>query len=547
MQEEKTRKRVGLQLQFGIWFAVLAVLLIGVNLWFYYGSVRDIVFETYVEKGRMATAAAAERVDGDDIVRFLRQGSVDAAFLEKNDALFRTIKRNIGIKYFYIYVPFEDHLVYVYSAYNEGDAAYSRVSLGQVDDYDEADRAHLKKVLGEKQSSSQLGVSQDEKYGYTATVMVPICNARGEVKAVFAADFSMDAVLAEIREDVLQAAAWIALMVVLLIAFFSYGTRKRVILPLKQLTTSVQNFVVQCDGATPERELALAPVRIADNNELRDLAEACSTMARDIQTYVGNLQAVTAAKQAIETELNVAKNIQEMLLPHIFPPFTKDDHFSIFATIEPAKSVGGDYYDFYRIDDDHVCFTIADVSGKGVPAALFMVIAKTIMKNQAASKLCPDQILAGANNQLNEDNEEGMFVTAFIGILELSTGRLAYSNAGHNPPVLLRQNGEIAFLPVDKNIVLAVMDDMEFTLQETVLAEGDVLFLYTDGVTEAMNSRQEQYTEARLLACLGELRGEGNLAALLRGVRASLSVHVDGAEQSDDITMMAVRLDGRGD
>lgn len=543
--KNKQKRRWGLQARMALALLLLSAALIGVSLGFYYNSVQDMVFDAHVEKGEIATTLAAEHVTGEDIQRFVAQGFVDEAFLQERDAYFRSIKKEFRIQYFYLFIPKEDHLVYLYSAVNAGDDVYSKVQFGQVDQY--LDKRLIEKVVKSGKVERSLDINSDEKYGYLASVYAPVMDADGKVAAIFAADFSMNALVAEIRSDVVRAATWIALTVLILLALYSYVIHRRMILPLQQLTASVQNFVVQCDGSATEQKLDLAPVRITADNELRDLAEACSAMAQDIKTYVGNLQEVTAAKQAIETELNVAKNIQEMLLPHIFPPFTKDDHFSIFATIEPAKSVGGDYYDFYRIDDDHVCFTIADVSGKGVPAALFMVIAKTIMKNQAASKLCPDQILAGANNQLNEDNEEGMFVTAFIGILELSTGRLAYSNAGHNPPVLLRQNGEIAFLPVDKNIVLAVMDDMEFTLQETVLAEGDVLFLYTDGVTEAMNSRQEQYTEARLLACLGELRGEGNLAALLRGVRASLSVHVDGAEQSDDITMMAVRLDGRGE
>lgn len=539
-QSGRPVRRFGLQYRMALALVLLSLALICVSLGFYYNSFEDTVFQAYVEKGEIATELAAKQVSGAEIQRFIAQGYIDAAFLQEKDHYFREIKKEFAIQYFYLFIPKEDHLVYLYSAFNEGDDVYSKVAFGQVDQY--LDERVIKKVVRTGETERSLDVNIDEKYGYLASVYAPVKDANGNVIAIFAADFSMNNLIEEIRHDVIQAAVWVIVMVVALLTLYSFVIHRRLILPLKQLTASVQNFIVQRDGT--EKKMHFVPVKVPADNELRDLAEAYHKMAEDISVYVTDLKEVTAAKQSIETELNVAKNIQEMLLPHIFPPFTKDDHFSIYATIEPAKSVGGDYYDFYMIDSDHVCFTIADVSGKGVPAALFMVIAKTIMKNQAAAKLDPDQILAGANNQLNEDNDEGMFVTAFIAVLELSTGRLAYSNAGHNPPVLMRKNGEIAFLPVDKNIVLAIMHDMEFTLQEILLAEGDVLFLYTDGVTEAMNCNQEQYTESRLLECLHSLKSEGcSLQVLLKEVRQSLTEHVGSAEQSDDITMMAVRLD----
>lgn len=244
-----------------------------------------------------------------------------------------------------------------------------------------------------------------------------------------------------------------------------------------------------------------------------------------------------------EAELNVASNIQRDMLPNIFPAFPDRSEFDVYATMDPAKEVGGDFYDFFMIDQTHLAVVIADVSGKGVPAALFMVIAKTIIRNQAQSSLSPAEIFTRANEQLCENNGEGLFVTAYLGILDLRTGVLTYANAGHNPPLIQQSGGRFEWLKLRPGFVLAGMEGMRYKEFQVTLKPGDCLFLYTDGVTEATNAALELYGEKRLEAVLNSDAAQG-LAPdqLLPYLKSQVDLFAAGAPQADDITMLGLQF-----
>ena len=242
-----------------------------------------------------------------------------------------------------------------------------------------------------------------------------------------------------------------------------------------------------------------------------------------------------------EAELNVASHIQKNMLPCIFPPYPEREEFDIYATMMPAKEVGGDFYDFFLIDSDHLAIVIADVSGKGVPAALFMVIAKTLIKNNTAGMTEPKGIFEKTNDQLCENNEEGMFVTAFMGILEISTGVFSFVNAGHNPPLLKRKGQQFDWLSVKPGFILAGMEGMKYQQESITLSEGDELYLYTDGVTEAMNLEEELFTDQRLKEALNRHR-KLDLKDLLASMKQEIDQFANGAKQADDITMLALRI-----
>ena len=244
-----------------------------------------------------------------------------------------------------------------------------------------------------------------------------------------------------------------------------------------------------------------------------------------------------------EAELNVASNIQRDMLPNIFPAFPDRSEFDVYATMDPAKEVGGDFYDFFMIDQTHLAVVIADVSGKGVPAALFMVIAKTIIRNQAQSSLSPAEIFTRANEQLCENNGEGLFVTAYLGILDLRTGVLTYANAGHNPPLIQQSGDRFEWLKLRPGFVLAGMEGMRYKEFQVTLKPGDCLFLYTDGVTEATNAALELYGEKRLEAVLNSDAAQG-LAPdqLLPYLKSQVDLFAAGAPQADDITMLGLQF-----
>ncbi len=249
-------------------------------------------------------------------------------------------------------------------------------------------------------------------------------------------------------------------------------------------------------------------------------------------------------KELIEGELTVAREIQMSIVPKIFPAFPERPEFDLFAILEPAKEVGGDLYDFFLLDDDHLCFTVGDVSGKGVPASLFMAVTKTLLKAKADIKLGPEEILYQVNNDLCEDNDSGMFVTGFLGILTISNGNVVFSNGGHNIPYLLRKNGELEVLPKIPGMALGVVEDYPYVCAGVQLREGDSLVMFTDGITEAMNPAGELFSEERLEDALRSFGG-GNAIDEVNHILQTTRQFVNGAGQSDDITILVIQYLGK--
>jgi serine phosphatase RsbU (regulator of sigma subunit)/anti-sigma regulatory factor (Ser/Thr protein kinase) len=262
-----------------------------------------------------------------------------------------------------------------------------------------------------------------------------------------------------------------------------------------------------------------------------------------IKRFIENLRAETEAKERIQSELRIARDIQTSMLPRIFPPFPERPELDIFAVMEPAKEVGGDFYDFFLIDDRRLGVLVGDVSGKGVPAALFMAICKTLLKTEALRGLPPDEVLARVNRILIPDNETLMFVTVFLLVLDLRTGEMSYANAGHPAPLVSDGGGGFRRLDGPTGIVLGAFESDAFRTTTTRLRPGDMVFLFTDGVTEAMDPEQRLFSEARLAVGLGGAATE-SAESLVRRARAAVLGFVRGNPPSDDITMVAVRYRG---
>ncbi len=322
----------------------------------------------------------------------------------------------------------------------------------------------------------------------------------------------------------------VILITILLTVWISVKFSRRLTKPIEELKDGVETI----SGGNLDHRIS-----INTGDEIEVLGGSVNKMAGDLKDYIANLQKVTGEKERIGAELNVATKIQASMLPCIFPAFPEREEFDIYATMLPAKEVGGDFYDFFLIDDDKLCVVMADVSGKGVPAALFMVIAKTLIKNNAQYGKSPKEVFETVNNLLCENNEAGMFVTAFMGYLTISTGEFVYVNAGHNPPLVRRKEGRFTMLEMKPGFVLAGMEGMRYREMSTVLAPGDELVLYTDGVTEAVNQREELFGDPRLLdVASGCPRGDVN--GMLPRIKLAVDQFANGAEQADDITMLAV-------
>lgn len=250
-----------------------------------------------------------------------------------------------------------------------------------------------------------------------------------------------------------------------------------------------------------------------------------------------------AAKEMMEGELKVAREIQMGIIPKMFPPFPDQSEFDLYAILEPAKEVGGDLYDFFLLDDEYLFFAVGDVSGKGVPASLFMAVTKTLLKARAITGMTPGEILHRVNNELCMDNDSSMFVTVFLGILHLCRGEITYSNGGHNLPYLYHRDGRLQQLEKTPGIALGVMEDIPYGNREVVLQEGDCLLLYSDGVTEAHDLDNNLYEEERLEGFLAR-EGGSPPRELCQKLQAEINDFARGREPADDITVMAIKFYG---
>ena len=285
--------------------------------------------------------------------------------------------------------------------------------------------------------------------------------------------------------------------------------------------------------------------------EVRDTYEF-DALSTDINMTVDKLKGYIAEAAArIDADLAIAKAIQTSVLPSVFPPYPDRKEFELFASMHAAKEVGGDFYDFFLLGEDTLGFLIADVSGKSIPGAMFMMTGRTIIKSLAESGLSPAEVFTVANEKLCEGNEAELFITAWMGYLDLKTGLVHVANAGHNPPVLIR-NGKAEYIVLKPGLMLAGMDGMLYKEQTLQLQKGDVLYLYTDGVTEAMDQDGKQYGEDRLreLLSFGDrypspADENGVAGAVCKLVSEDVQKFVNGAEQSDDITMLCVKYIGK--
>lgn len=310
-------------------------------------------------------------------------------------------------------------------------------------------------------------------------------------------------------------------------------------------------IVISRSITSPLRSLSHASRKIARGNfnvplpdiktrdEMKELHDSFDYMQKELSQYIVNLQEITTARERIESELRIAREIQMGMIPHIFPPFPNLSEIDLFAVLKPAREVGGDLYDFFLIDDDNLCFAIGDVSGKGVPASLFMAVTRTLLRSVADKHGSPSLYVNSLNKSLSYKNESSMFVTIFVGVINLKTGGLRFSNAGHNPPFIIRKNGKIEMFELAKSPPIGLFEELVYTESSINLGKGDKIFMYTDGVTEAENIAKKLYSSERLVTILQE-NMNATPRILVKSVEEDVAQHVEKYAQSDDITMMTI-------
>ena len=375
-------------------------------------------------------------------------------------------------------------------------------------------------------------VSNTENYGYITTAVQPIV-VDGKTVAFCFVEIPMSTLESDAAAFIVRSstAAGIVTVVVLIIAI--------TLLVLTMIRPIV--FVAgEAERFTENNEIISDKLdKIKTHDEIQTLSENLLKLEIGINEYIDNLTRVTAEKERIGAELNVAAKIQADMLPCIFPAYPANKEFDLYASMNPAKEVGGDFYDFFMVDDSHLALVMADVSGKGVPAALFMVIAKTLIKNRTQMGGTPAEILKDVNEQLCEGNEAGLFVTVWLAILDIRTGKGIAANAGHEHPALKRSGGDFELVIYRHSPAVATFDMMKFREHEFELLPGDRLFVYTDGVPEAMNGDKVLFGTDRMLKALKKY-SDADAKELLLGVKREIDSFVGDAEQFDDVTMLCL-------
>lgn len=474
---------------------------------------------------------AAEYIDGDRVLSYLETGRQDAYYRQIQQFL-NASQKQTDLKYYYVFVPCEDDLVYIWDADHQEGAC----PLGWHEEYMIGGKEAVRQIY-RQDPPEKISITNDAAYGYIASAFYPLFDSAGEPVAVVGVDMSVPELERELIRFLCIILCSVAGVILLSMVFFYGFIRGNIINPVRQLNRAARELV----GGL-EKGASFCP-DIHTGDEIEEVADAFGKMSVELRDYIHKLSRVTAEKERIGAELDVAAHIQSSLLPCVFPAFPDREELDIYATMDPAREVGGDFYDFFPVDERHLAIVVADVSGKGVPAALFMAIGKTLIKDHTLPGKDLGEVFARVNDLLCASNGEGLFITAFEAVLDLETGELRYVNAGHETPFICRRGGILQPWPVSPGFVLAGMEGTVYQAGSMRLFPGDKLFQYTDGVTEATDQHGELYGMERLAGVL-ERHAHMSPDKLLPAVKEDIDAFVGETPQFDDITMLCLEYRG---
>ena len=472
-----------------------------------------------------------------DSIPYWIKNEVDEEWEETNKKL-DTLTNTSDLAYIYVSVISSDYKkrTYVFDTVNQlslqaGSKVIPFGTVSSLEDKDEEYINNLKLVIEEGKSYTSFTYKGE---GGHVTTALPLFGTDGKVTAIMSIVKPMNEIKEHRRNFLRSIIISATILTLLFIALYAFLLYMGIIRPILFVTYETSHL------AEHHGELTGLLKKIRHRNEIGKLAKSVEKMSQDMNKYIEDLTHATAEKERLGAELNVARQIQAEMLPRVFPPYENHPEIELFACMTPAKEVGGDFYDFYMLDDDHFAMVVGDVSGKGVPAALFMVITKTLLKDTAEHEYNPAKVFEHVNNLLCQSNDSGLFVTCWMGILTISTGELNFANAGHTAPII-KSRGETKYLATKPNLMLAAMDGIPYVNHSLKMEKGDKLFIYTDGITEATNEYDELYGEDRLLHVFKSISDKGNAPRDVLGiVRNDLDDFVLDAPQFDDITMLAM-------
>ena len=386
-------------------------------------------------------------------------------------------------------------------------------------------------------------ISSEEKYGWMCTSGVPLTNNEGTITGFILADITLKNVMESVTSFLIQYIVVLLITVMVVAWFMTRRMKKTLVKPINDIAEAAKDYVADRKNGvvTPGH---FSGLNIHTGDEIENLGLVMADMEKDLTDYETFLTQITAEKERITTELALATRIQADMLPNTFPAFPDRKEFDIYASMDPAKEVGGDFYDFFKLDEDHLALVIADVSGKGIPAALFMMVSKTLIRSEVMTGCDPATALQRVNSQLCEHNVSKMFVTVWLAIIDLSTGKGISANAGHEHPCLRRADGTFELDRYPHDLVLGIIEITEFRNHPIELNPGDCVFVYTDGVPEAEKTDRDMFGLDRLLETLNQ-NPDASPEELIQRVHGAVDEFAGDAEQFDDITMLCLEYLGR--
>lgn len=414
------------------------------------------------------------------------------------------------------------------------------LKLGDTIDIDIDNHPALEKIVSGKSDKTEFEIFEGKvgnlDYNSHYTAYRPVM-FRGRLQAVLVIDYNWDEFRKELIGNIEIMVSLLLAGLVIFCGVIILRLNRVAVMPLSRLQNAVNEY-----GKTKDCSKAAENIgKIRSFNEIGKLAKEFSEMTVEIDNYMKENMKLVKERERVAAEMELAAKLQADMLPGTYPAFPQRHEFDIYATMSPAKEVGGDFYDFFLVDEDHLALTMADVSGKGIPAALFMMMTKILIQNFAMAGLSPAQVLKKTNEIICQKNEEQMFVTVWFGILEISTGRITAVNAGHEYPIIKTAEGGFEIYKDKRSIAVGDMDITKFNEYEFELEKGGTLFLYTDGVTEAFDKDEEMFGKQRLLDTLNKHTGSMPIE-LLSEVRTAVDSFAGEIEQFDDITMLGITL-----
>ena len=509
-------------------FSVAIVILVGsLTAYRYY----RLAIEEYNDDTYSYLRAASDFIDGDRIEGYLRTRQTD----EYYDTVLKyltSLRDETDMKLFYVFVPDGNDFVYVWQTDPD---PYSW--LGKHEAYIKGDREAIAETF-RKDPAQKIRFYDDPVYGKFICGFYPVFDSTGEPVALVGLDLSTEDVAMNIFKFVSTICLIILIGTMITGQLYYVSMSHQIVRPIYQLNGAIKSILSDItNNATPEFD-------VHTGDELEELSDSFILMHKDIRHYIEENAAISAEKGRIDAELSLAAKIQESLLPKNFEELNERNDFAIYATMDPAKEVGGDFYDFFMLDDTHLAITMADVSGKGVPAAILAVITMIIIRNNARLRLPTDEVLERTNESICSHNDENMFVTVWFGVLNLETGVVTATNAGHEYPIIRGADGLFAAFDDGRHgLAIGSIDAAKYSEYEFTMAEGDALFLYTDGVPEATDSGDNMFGVDRTVEALNR-EPKASMEKLLANVNDAVQEFVADAEQFDDMTMLCVEYKG---